>query len=1200
MFVLSYRLDDQDWVSTPCGVANFGSATHGAYVLLENPPEEFRGRFIGALDSFVITNSVSALVSPTSATLDQPTTFSVTGTALPGGLGFDLADCTPRDAEVFDSSTSPTLRKFRCTPRGSPGLKYGRVKTSPTGTTLANFQVNVVGPNLSAAPSQFMFDALISDQQAGVPFPVTIRAADGAGTTVTGFGSPVTLADTAGKTISPNRASFVNGIATVQVTVLSGGFTRLSASYTRTDGNDASGSTNEFDVARNDGRLGYSVRGTAKSGATIILATDPGAATVASTVAASGKFAFSNVPKGRYTIRATLATWYQVDWFQSLYIDRDLDGVAITLSQRNPPVILLPGMMGSTLRSTAISRYETQVPRNFGDHIVGAAPKLPKTKCRTKNATELVAPKCDLADDLEIYDPTIADAPGTAGVRQSDGSALGTSLLTNALLTAGYDVYPTPWDWRHTFEDAADIYLKPKIKAIRDATGYAKVDIVAHSMGGLVARSYIQSDDYDTAANRDVGRLIMMGTPNEGSSKAYLLVEGGSPPAADSAGASLGSTFVAQAALYTGAVNELHRTIFSEDLYTLSSDNDIDSGSDLRRYYSTKYVQNFLNGYVPGGRELLPTYDFLRQPSGSLVSTPSLNNRLKTLNAAAATNRFVPLGSTASSAQVPTKLFLSTSDIRTLGEIDYQIQGTLGQTYDLGVPYNYRHAAGDGTVLSGHADAGVFTGAKQQSGAYYSHQFMVGYLRPQVVSSLQCTACAASSLSLKAAAIAISAPFAGLTVSLGVDADRNAVLTAPGGLQTGTRGSDGLILEQIPNSEVANLRHGSRINIFEPSVGIYSMQVAAQPTGVGTASRVVIDYTKAGDRTRQLTTRFLQTIAPYVVRLQVDSAASSVVSILGSISPPTLLRATRDPAGTQLTWAAATGGVSGYRAYSRSLDQAKFQLRGTTTLTQFLSDIPWSTSVEDASEFVVVSFNAAGDESLILEANAVVNRSFVNAKFSAGAASSNLALGTMLPATLTFADRSEASSPITAWAWDFNSDGVVDSTAQNPTFALPAYGQYTVSLTVTTEDGVDTAIKPALITVSPCAPLEQSASCSLDVNGDGRVDTRDGLLILRRMLGFSGAALTDGVVNASCGSASTQATIAGFVDNQIAGGHYNFDGGPSGATAASSGLIIYRALQGLTDSGVTASTVRPGATRTSWAGAGQIRDYLNLQCGAGL
>ena len=56
-----------------------------------------------------------------------------------------------------------------------------------------------------------------------------------------------------------------------------------------------------------------------------------------------------------------------------------------------------------------------------------------------------------------------------------------------------------------------------------------KVDIVAHSMGGLVARSYIQSENY----NNDIRNLTLVGTPNKGAVFSYLIWEGGDPILAD-------------------------------------------------------------------------------------------------------------------------------------------------------------------------------------------------------------------------------------------------------------------------------------------------------------------------------------------------------------------------------------------------------------------------------------------------------------------------------------------------------------------------------------------------------------------------------------------------------------------------------------------------------------------------------------------
>lgn len=60
---------------------------------------------------------------------------------------------------------------------------------------------------------------------------------------------------------------------------------------------------------------------------------------------------------------------------------------------------------------------------------------------------------------------------------------------------------------------------------------------------------------------------------------------------------------------------------------------------------------------------------------------------------------------------------------------------------------------------------------------------------------------------------------------------------------------------------------------------------------------------------------------------------------------------------------------------------------------------------------------------------------------------------------------------ITTWQWDFDNDGVIDATTQNPEYTYTAAGQYTVTLTVS--DGVDEYIerKENYITVSSDTPV---------------------------------------------------------------------------------------------------------------------------------
>ena len=84
------------------------------------------------------------------------------------------------------------------------------------------------------------------------------------------------------------------------------------------------------------------------------------------------------------------------------------------------------------------------------------------------------------------------------------------------------NLFEFPYEWRNSNEITAG-YLKTKIDDIIAQTKISKVDVVAHSMGGLVARAYIEGNDYGS----NVDQLITLGTPHRGSPKSYLSWEGG-------------------------------------------------------------------------------------------------------------------------------------------------------------------------------------------------------------------------------------------------------------------------------------------------------------------------------------------------------------------------------------------------------------------------------------------------------------------------------------------------------------------------------------------------------------------------------------------------------------------------------------------------------------------------------------------------
>jgi PKD repeat protein len=86
------------------------------------------------------------------------------------------------------------------------------------------------------------------------------------------------------------------------------------------------------------------------------------------------------------------------------------------------------------------------------------------------------------------------------------------------------------------------------------------------------------------------------------------------------------------------------------------------------------------------------------------------------------------------------------------------------------------------------------------------------------------------------------------------------------------------------------------------------------------------------------------------------------------------------------------------------------------------------------------------------------------------------------PLTLRAWDAS-ANHP-TAWAWDFDDDGTVDSSERHPAHPYGAPGLYTVRLTATNESGSDVAVKTGHVCVL-------SAAGTADADADGRPDGAD-------------------------------------------------------------------------------------------------------------
>ena len=89
---------------------------------------------------------------------------------------------------------------------------------------------------------------------------------------------------------------------------------------------------------------------------------------------------------------------------------------------------------------------------------------------------------------------------------------------------------------------------------------------------------------------------------------------------------------------------------------------------------------------------------------------------------------------------------------------------------------------------------------------------------------------------------------------------------------------------------------------------------------------------------------------------------------------------------------------------------------------------------------------------------------------------SDVQIGTA-PLTVKFTDQS-TGTPLITYAWDFNNDGVIDSTMQHPTYVYANAGTYTVNLTVTNGAGSDSEVKTGYIKVDSLQIIPTAAFIS--------------------------------------------------------------------------------------------------------------------------
>ncbi|MDD5099910.1 MAG: DUF1566 domain-containing protein, partial [Syntrophales bacterium] len=485
--------------------------------------------------------------------------------------------------------------------------------------------------------------APIGNQSVGSMFNIKVMAKDAGGNMKMGWNGPVMLSSTSGP-VYPIEVQIVNGQWNGNVIIFKPGFAvQLTAM-----GAGASGSSNSFSVTGGSisiGALQGSVRDPSTSlinGASVYISDTSYGTPIDQRTAVNGSFAFNSLACMRYYIWAefdqsgtkykSLAKQIDVSCGQvsTAYLTITLSGAAA-----KTPVLLVPGMMGSYWINPAI-------------------PTMPPWR-----------PDWD-SENLYLYDWN----------KKVGWGNLWDDLVKNHGYVPGVTIFAVPYDWRLDLDSTVNKYLRKWIELAKTRAGTDKVDIVAHSMGGVLTRAYIQGSDY---AN-DINKLAMVGTPNHGSANAYYLYEGGDPMTAD---------------LATGG-------IISLPVYTLVLNSQV-FGNPIKAMYPLYYlhVRNYLHQHVPAAKQLLPTYDLLIPVIGGVRGLQCEENSwLKDLNGSSRLSRLGKEDDT-DPTKVKTKVFMGDNK-DTILNIYSGLKFCVNPVYPDGAPVGpltNKISDGDGTVL---------------------------------------------------------------------------------------------------------------------------------------------------------------------------------------------------------------------------------------------------------------------------------------------------------------------------------------------------------------------------------------------------------------------------------------------------------------------------------------------------------------------
>ncbi len=197
------------------------------------------------------------------------------------------------------------------------------------------------------------------------------------------------------------------------------------------------------------------------------------------------------------------------------------------------PIIIIPGILGSRLKNKTTGAEVWPKLGHAEDDL-----DLPITPDLKANRDDLIATEVVdkaklgfLIPEIGVYEDLITTLEKNAGYKRGNMDSPDPDGDQDTFYLFSYD-------WRRDNVESAQL-LAEKVDELKKKLGKPNLqfNFICHSLGGLIARYYIMYGGDDVLGNHDakvtwkgsknVNKLVMVGTPNEGSMDALRsLVEG--------------------------------------------------------------------------------------------------------------------------------------------------------------------------------------------------------------------------------------------------------------------------------------------------------------------------------------------------------------------------------------------------------------------------------------------------------------------------------------------------------------------------------------------------------------------------------------------------------------------------------------------------------------------------------------------------